>query len=131
SGGDHSTPPRYHVRRLAYSGELGVAVRNRLGLESNSLAVLECNKACLALTWLGQLLNLCLVSSVKSLGGFAAERSFGLILTNTKPEQILSVLRSAIDALSRHNPLGDLPIEGFTDLGSHFDELTDEGQRRA
>ena len=41
SGGKHIVPPRYHARCLAYSGDLGVSIRNRLGLEQDSLAVIE------------------------------------------------------------------------------------------
>jgi hypothetical protein len=130
-GGDHAASPRYHARCLAYSGEVGVSVRNRLGLEPGSIAVIERGETAVVFTWLGQLLNLCLAEGIQSLGGFAEDRSFALILRKTKPGPTLGVLRSAVDALSRNNPLGGQRVEQVVDLGGHFEELSDDGKRRA
>jgi hypothetical protein len=72
-----------------------------------------------------------LAEGVQSLGGFAEDRSFALILRKIKPGQTFGVLRSAVDALSRNNPLGDQRVERVADLGGHFGELSDDGKRRA
>ena len=129
-GGAHAAAPRYHARCLAYSGDLGVSVRNRLGLKSGSLAVIERGETTVVFTWLGQLLNLCLAEGIQNLGGFAEDRSFALILRKSKPGEMLDVLRAAVDALSRNNPLGDQQVEHVVDLGGHFEELSDDGKRR-
>ena len=75
-------------------------------------------------------MNLCLAEGVQSVGGFAEDRSFALILRKSKPGQILEVLCTAVDALSRNNPLGDERVEYVVDLGGHFEELSDDGKRR-
>jgi hypothetical protein len=54
-----------------------------------------------------------------------------LLLRGVGPAQILPLLRRALDALARANPLGSQRVEQTADLGAHFDEMSADGKRRA
>jgi ATP-dependent helicase Lhr and Lhr-like helicase len=131
TGGAHTEAPRYHARCFSYAMDVGFSLRNHLQAQPDTLPVIERGEIVIVFTWLGQLLNLCLAEGIQTIDGNADDRSFALILREIQPAQILAVLRRAVEALGRANPLGGQRVEQVVDLGAHVDELSDEGKRRA
>lgn len=130
-GGEHDDSPRYHARSLPYAFDIGAALANRFGIESNTLVTLRVGGSIVIMTWLGRLLNKVLADSIGRPGRSVTDGSFHLTVENIAVNDVLSLLRQTVDDVTANNPLAKMNLERLIDIGPHFKYLSPSEQAKA
>ena len=122
--------PRYDARHLPYAYDVGVALRTRLGIRPNELAVVETRHGSQAFTWLGILFNTGLERALAALGITVKARAYALDMQGLDCDGTIHILRRGVDQMVGVNPFANMPVERLSDLGPFFRDLT-SGQQEA
>lgn len=131
AGGKHLGRPKYYSRSFPYACDVGVCVSSRLGVRSNQLLVQQRGTSLEIMTWLGRLLNLALAESLKHLGHSAKPFAFALHTQDVQSNDVLVLVRRAVQLLSENNPLGNVTVEKTVDVGPYFTLLTEVERKEA
>lgn len=130
-GGEHEDSPRYHARSLPYAFDIGAALANRFGIESNTLVTLRVGESIVIMTWLGRLLNKVLAESIGRQGINVADGSFHLTVESKSVDDLLDLLRKSVTDVTTKNPLARINLERLIDIGPHFKLLSPAEQAKA
>lgn len=123
--------PTYAARKLPYSADVGVALARRFRVGANELLLVNLGDKLAAFTWLGRLQNLSFEGLLTCRGISAKATSFSIHFRGLQAPDCLKVFRDLAAESTPENPLLDMPVEKFIDLGPYFDLLNVEQQRRA
>ncbi len=130
-GGEHDDSPRYHARSLPYAFDIGAALANRFGIESNTLVTLRVGESVVIMTWLGRLLNKVLAESIAQRGLNVSDGSFHLTVESKSVDDVLHLLRQTVEDVTTNNPLARMNPERLIDIGPHFRFLSPSEQAKA
>lgn len=130
-GGKHDDSPRYHARSLPYAFDVGAALANRFGIETNTLVTLHVGESIVMMTWLGRLLNKVLAESIRRRGINVIDGSFHLTVESKSVDDVLFLLRQTVDDVTTNNPLARINPERLIDIGPHFRYLSPNEQVKA
>ena len=107
-----------------------LALRTRLGIRPNELAVVETRHGSQAFTWLGILFNTGLERALAALGITVKARAYALDMQGLDCDGTIHILRRGVDQMVGVNPFANMPVERLSDLGPFFRDLT-SGQQEA
>lgn len=130
-GEDFDKTPGYHARSRPYAFDVGAALANRFGIESNTIVTLRVGDRFLIMTWLGALLNRVLSVGIRRGGRKVTAGSFHLAVEIESIDAVLSLLRETVRDVVDHNPLAAMNLESLIELGPHFKLLSETEQARA
>lgn len=131
SGDGPAPSPRYHARSLPYAFDIGVAIREFLGLNPPTLAVIRRPGSLFLMTWLGRLLNEVVACGFAETGVMAKAATFAVRIDGVPGTEVLKSLVRAVSIAPQAEGLAGLRPERLSDLGPYFDELSPESQVRA
>jgi ATP-dependent Lhr-like helicase len=131
SGGSHLDGPSYYARPLPYAFDVAKSLAAKFGIGSEVLVAMRIGNGYLVFTWLGRLLNAILAAGLRRRGYEVAEGSFHLALTVRANENLIELLKVTVTDVISNNPLVDLPVNRFVDLGPHHRYLSPSMQRKA
>lgn len=121
--------PEYHVRSLPYGEDVGIALRESLGIPRNRLIALTKDGGLVLMTWLGKPRNTILCEILASIGIRAKARSFCVQLHGVAAQLIIPKLKQALSETRLKS--FDTRLENLVDIGAHFNLLTEAEQEAA